>query len=232
MKPLREAHMSMSAFGLAAAICLASPASAQTVLIDQGTFRLSLGGREVGRDSFNIGRTGSGDEARILAEGWVDVDRRQISSKLETTGAYALTSYQARVTGADSAQVQAVVRGRRMELTVRSPAGEQTREARAPAGAVLLDENIAHQYYFLGALAREGATIPVITPRRGDPVSVAVQSIAPGSVTIGGQRIDATQLQLSASGVEQRLWTDAQGRVLRVEIPSTGYVAERLRPPA
>jgi hypothetical protein len=227
---IRKARTLLPALGLAAA-CTAHSVSAQTVL-DQGTFRLTMAGREVGRDSFNILRHGSGDDARILAQGWVDLDQRRISSIVETTGGYGLTRYQATVSGSGSADtIKVQVSGRRLELTVRSPAGERMREARAPQGGVLLEENVPHQYYFVGVLAREGASIPVIAPG-GDAGGIQVQSLTRETVTIGGQPVDATRLGLSADGVERRLWIDAQGRVLRLEIPSTGFLAERLRAPA
>jgi hypothetical protein len=214
-----------------AAVCPLRTASAQTI-VDQGTFRLSMAGREVGRDSFNILRSGSGEDARILAQGWVELDQRRINSIVETTAGYGLTRYQATVSGAGSADtIKVQVSGRRLELTVRSPAGERMREARAPSGVVLLEENVAHQYFFVGVLAREGGSIPVIAPG-GDAGALEVQSLTRESVTIGGQPIDATRLGLSANGVERRLWIDAQGRVLRLEIPSTGFLAERLRAPA
>ena len=230
MHHIRKVHAVLPALALAV-ICLARSASAQTV-IDQGTFRLSVAGRDVGRDSFNILRSGSGDDARILAQGWVDLEQRRINSIVETTAGYGLTRYQATVSGAGIADtIKVQVSGRRLELTVRSPAGERMREARAPAGAVLLEENVVHQYYFVGVLAREGASIPVIAPG-GDTGGLEVQALTRETVTIGGQQVEATRLGLSANGVERRLWIDAQGRVLRLEIPSTGFLAERLRAPA
>jgi hypothetical protein len=232
MNAIRKVRFSAAALGLAAAAALAPGASAQSVLIDQGTFRLSLAGREIGRDSFNIQRTGAGEDARIFVRGWVDVDRRRIESVVETTAGYGLTLYQAKITGAETADVMASVAGRRLETTVRSPAGEQIREARAREGAVVLEENVPHHYFFVGVLAREGGTLPVIVPRADPQASVEVQSIRSESVSVGGQQIDARRLTLSVGGVERRVWVDAQGRVLRVEIPSTGFLAERLRAPA
>jgi hypothetical protein len=204
-------------------------AYAQTVLIDAGSFRLSVGGREVGRDSFNIRRTGAGTETRILAQGWIDVDQRRISSLLETTGGFGLTRYQANVTGAESSEFHATVNGRRLLLGARSSAGEQAREARAREGAVLLEENVAHHYFFLGALAREGGRLPVIVPRVDEQADFVVGSITPERVTVGGQEIAARRVQVMAEGRERLVWVDAEGRVLRVEIPSTGFLAERLR---
>src|SRR5688572_12516627 len=127
MNAIRKARFSAAALGLAAVAALARGASAQSVLIDQGTFRLSLAGREIGRDSFNIQRSGVGEDARIFVRGWVEVDRRRIESVVETTAGYGLALYQAKITGAETADVMASVTGRRLETTVRSPAGEQIR---------------------------------------------------------------------------------------------------------
>jgi hypothetical protein len=50
-------------------------------------------------------------------------------------------------------------------------------------------------------------------------------------LTLAGRATEAVQLSLLLGGVERRVWIDRAGKVLRVEIPSTGLIAERLRPP-
>jgi hypothetical protein len=228
MKPIRLVSFPAA---LALLACLAPGARGQTVVLDHGTFRLSIAGREVGRDSFDIRRTGSGDEARVFAQGWVELEGRQLTTILETSGAHAFTAYQATISGAERAEIRARLNGPRLEMTVVSPAGERTRELRARDGAVLLEQNVPHHYYFVGALAREGASLPVMVPRVDDQAVAAVQSIVRESVTVAGRQLDARRLGLSSGGVETRMWIDAEGRVLRVEIPSTGFLAERLAPP-
>jgi hypothetical protein len=232
MKPTVRRRIAPALLALAAALGSARAASAQSVLIDAGSFRLSVGGREVGRDSFNIRRTGAGAETRILAQGWVDVNSRRINSLLETNAAYGFTRYQATVSGSESAEFSASINGRRMEVAVRTPAGEQAREARAREGAVLLEENVAHHYFFLGALAKEGSRLPVIVPRAEEQADFEIGAITSERLTVGGQQIDAKRLQITSNGLERLIWVDAQGRVLRVEIPSTGFLAERLKAPA
>jgi hypothetical protein len=232
MKPIPGKRIAAALLALASALASARGTSAQTVLIDAGSFRLSVAGREMGRDSFSIRRTGAGEETRILAQGWIDVNSRKISSMLETNGAYGLIRYQATVSGSEDARFQATVTGRRMEMAVRSQAGEQTREARAREGAVVLEENVAHHYFFLGALAREGARLPVIVPRVDEQADIQVGTITTERLAVGGQEVDAKRVQLTANGIERLIWVDAQGRLLRVEIPSTGFLAERLRAPA
>lgn len=52
------------------------------------------------------------------------------------------------------------------------------------------------------------------------------------SVTIGGQAIAARALVLvDPSGGNREIWVDAQGRVLKVAIPSRGILALREEPP-
>jgi hypothetical protein len=228
MKPIRIRPVPIA---LALLACLAPASRGQTVVIDQGTFRLSMAGREIGLDSFDIRRSGSGDEARIFAQGWTELDGRRLSSIVEVSGAHSFTAYQATFTGTESAEIRARVNGTRLEVTVVSPVGEQTREFRARDGAVLIEEHVPHHYYFVGVLARPGSALPVIVPRVNDQAVAQIQSAVDESVTVGGQRIEATRLALSIGGVEHRLWIDAQGRVLRLEIPSTGFLAERLGPP-
>lgn len=209
-----------------------APVAAQTVVVDQGAFRLSVAGREVGRDSFDIRRSGSGEDARIFAQGWSELDGRSLTSILETDGAHVLAAYQVTVGGAESAEIRARVSGSRLEMTVLSAAGERTRELRARDGLVLLEEGLPHQHYFLGALAAAGSSLPVVVPRTNTQTEVQVQGMVSDPVTVGGQRLEARRLDLSVGGVERRVWIDGEGRVLRVETPSTGFVAERLRPPA
>jgi hypothetical protein len=234
MKTLPRSRLAPALLALAMVVGSQRAAAAQNVLIDAGSFRLTVAGREVGRDSFNIRRTGtgSGAETRILAQGWVDIDQRRISSLLETNGGYGLTQYHATVSGTESAEFRASVNGRRLEMAVRSPAGEQTREARAREGAIVLEENVAHHYFFLGALARESDRLPVIVPRTSEQADFQIGAITTEPITVGGQQLDAKRMQVTSDGLERLVWVDAQGRVLRVEIPSTGFVAERLRAPA
>ena len=226
---MNAARRAVSALGLVAAALLASAASAQTTLIDRGAFRLSVAGREIGRDSFQIGRAGA--DGRVVAQGWVELEDRRLVTVLETSAAHTLLSYQATVSGGEAARYGATVSARRLYLTTVSPAGEQTREARYREGAVVLEQSVAHHYYFAGKLAREGAVLPVIVPRPLEQPGFDVGPTVSERVRVGGQEVDARRLSLSARGEERRVWLDAQGRVLRVEIPSTGFLAERLRPP-
>jgi hypothetical protein len=99
-----------------------------------------------------------------------------------------------------------------------------------------MEDGVAHHFYFLGRLyadgtVRAGQVLPVIHPRGNDQALVELATATPASLTIDGQAIEATRLSLAMGGVERRVWVDRAGKVLRVEVPSTGFVAERLRLP-
>jgi len=231
MKPRRKHYASILALTLAALLSVSGRAAAQGEVLDAGTFRLLLQGREVGSDSFTIRRTGTGGDARIFAQGETSFQDRRLSTIVETDANFGFTQYQARISGSETALIDAR-RAQRLEVSVRSAAGERTRELRLREGAVVVEEHVPHLYYFIGQLDRVGAVIPVIAPQGNDQAQMSVLGVSSETVSVGGRSLDARVLRLSLDGVERRVWVDARGRVLRVEIPSTGYVAERLRPPA
>jgi hypothetical protein len=107
------------------------------------------------------------------------------------------------------------------------------REYLAGEGAVLADEGVAHHYYFMARRAEAGATrIPVIIPRQSRQVSAQVSIGGPEKVTVGGASLDARRMSVTPAGGQERIiWIDAQGRVLRMEIPASGFSATRAEAP-
>src|SRR5688500_1745417 len=55
-------------------LLLASPAGAQNVILDEGTFRILQSGREVGTETFTIRRIGQGEDAHVIANAVVELD--------------------------------------------------------------------------------------------------------------------------------------------------------------
>ncbi|MGH7471885.1 MAG: hypothetical protein ACRENP_28370, partial [Longimicrobiales bacterium] len=71
-------------------VLLASGAAAQATILDQGGFRILVGGREVGTETFSIRQTGSGENAVVLARGRVVLDTtraEELSADLQLSGA-------------------------------------------------------------------------------------------------------------------------------------------------
>jgi len=214
-------------------------AHAQNVTLDEGTFRITVAGRDVGRETFSIKQSGPAANASVNARGSVTIDSagvaEELSSVLQLTGATLQpTAYNLRA-ARDQREEQIagrIVSGRFIAKIV-SPTGEELREYLASDRAVLIDRGIVHHYYFLARrMQGESMKIPVIIPRRGQQVTATVQLRGEEEITVGGQRITARHLVVTpAGGEETHLWVDAQSRVLRLEVPALRLDASRTAAP-
>ncbi len=216
----------------------AAPLHAQTVTLDEGSFRLSVSGREVGTEVFSIRQNGTGQNAVIIAVGRVVLDGdkgpQELSSELQVAGGTLRpAAYEVRVQGADAGQIKGRVVGGRFSAQIVSPAGEMMREYLAGDGAVVSDEGVAHQYYFLARRADgKSARIPLIIPRMNRQVVAQVTFGGPEKIAIAGRSYDGQKYTIAAPGTPTReVWVDGEGRVLRLEITDRKFVAQRVAAP-
>lgn len=229
----------LRALGLLALLGLGAtlPARAQTGANDSGSFLVSVGGRAVGTEEFSIVQTGVGANSEIVANGRVQLQLPtgsvDLTSRLRTTGFQATpVSYDVTVGGTSPRRVILTIASGRVSARILTPAGEQMREYLASPGAVVLDDGIAHQYYFLTRRLRNGQ-VPVIIPRENRQVVVTVSDRGEEQVQIGTQRISLYHLVVTPTGGDERhIWVDALGRVIRVQIPARDYLAVRQQIPA
>lgn len=225
---------------LAAALLLgAAGAGAQTVSLDEGTYRILIDGTEVGMETFSIRQNGSGADMVVIARGRVVLDTgaggQEVQASIQLAGTTLRpAAYDLEVRGAESQRINARISGSRASARISAAAGENMREYLVAEGAVLVDEGVAHQYYFLARRAgSSGATVPIVVPRASRQVSASVSVAGSGTVSVGGQTLPATHYVVEPSGgVTAHVWADTRGRVLKVEIPSRKYVAIRTAPPA
>lgn len=207
------------------------PAAAQSVVVDEGTFAVRLAGTPVGTEQFTIRRAGVGDDAIVIANAVIRMDRgegpTELRPLLEVTPLDdASVNYQLKVSGSESSELSVRVAGRRYVARIHTDAGEEEREFLARPGTRIVEEGVAHQYYFLRGV-REGSTTPVIEPRTGRQIQLAAAAPVEEELQLGPSRVRARKVSLSSGDDVRLVWFDAQGRVLRVEVPARGYVAER-----
>jgi hypothetical protein len=206
--------------------------SAQTVVLDEGTFEIFLGGRGVGTESFTIRREGSGAEAVVLANATVSMDgdhRSVMRPVVKTDLDRSPVQYTNTIEGDDQSAVSLDYMGRHYRVRVSSAAGELEREVPVRPGTVLLEAGVAHHYWFISALTeRQGASIVAVIPRTGEQARLRVVSVTTDAVVVGGERVEARKVDLTEGSDPQSVWFDGEGRVLRVEIPATGYRAVRV----
>ncbi|HYW12107.1 MAG TPA: hypothetical protein VE871_09120 [Longimicrobium sp.] len=217
---------------LAAATLLAAPAAAQSGG-DQGTFTVFVEDRQVGTEEFTIVQNGSGDllatgRLRLgLPDGTLELDTRLRARGVGTDP----VEYQATVGGSAPSRTIGTVGGGRFSAKIVTPSGEQLREYVASNGAVVLDQGVAHHYYFLAQRTHQGR-VPVIVPRENRQVIATVTSRGEERVRVGGTEATLFHLVVQPQGGdEHHVWVDALNRVIRVEIPARAWRAERTQVP-
>ena len=214
-----------------AAASSASPIAAQSVLVDEGTFSVTRNGKAAGTEEFTIRRAGMGNDAVVISSGVIRLDgpdgKVELRPLLETVVPDgAASSYQLKVAGAQSAELSLALAGRRYVSRIRTDAGEEEREFVARPETRIVEEGVAHHYYFLRD-AREGSKVPVIEPRTRRQFQLTVSPATDEEIRIGSVRVQAHRVTFAGGDADRTVWFDRQGRVLRVEIPGRGYVAER-----
>jgi hypothetical protein len=227
---MRPPALASAALSLA---LLASPSAAQVAIVDEGSFTIARGGAAAGREEFSIRRTPGGPGAVYVASATVSYDDRRLSPALRADAGGAPLAYQVEVRTGSEVQERLtgqVGRGR-FSAQTKTARGESTKEYVVSDGALILDDEVFHQYFFV-ALKGRGGSVPVVIPRRNTQVTMTIQERGAEQVTVGGRALEARHLVLSEPGGGQRdVWVDAQNRVLRVSIPARGVTATRDDPP-
>jgi hypothetical protein len=220
---------------LAASIAVActAPAAAQVRVVDEGSLTISRAGRPIGREDFTIKQTPGTSGPIFVASAVVKYDdpARRLSPALQADIGGAPLAYQVEVTSGTELEqkVSALIGRGRISQRTQTRRGEAAKEYVVADGALVLDDDVFHQYYFLALRAAEG-TIPVVVPRRNTQILMTASARDAESVEIGGRAIPARRIVLAASGApERQVWVDESGRLLKVQVGD--LVALRDEPP-
>jgi hypothetical protein len=222
-----------SSFVFATAVTASASAQAARTL-DRGSFSISIIGQRVGREDFTISGTPGASGMEYLSKATVTWGDRRLTPSLWSDSSGAPSRYRVEVKGTSGGVERwmgNISRGR-VSAQINTPRGEADREYVVADGAILLDVDVFHQYYFV-ALRANGATVPIVVPRRNTQLALRVSNAGNEPVSVGGTSIEARHLQFTEpSGVVREVWVDSAGRVLKVAIPSRGIIALRDDPPA
>jgi hypothetical protein len=209
----------------------ASILEAQVAIVDEGRFVITRDGRRIGTEDFVIRRTtGAGGDV-LTGTATVAYQDRRLAPAVRTDPRGAPLAYQVEIRVGP--EIRESLRGQvgrgRFSARIRTPGGESAKEYIVSDGAIILDDEVFHQYYFLGMSERSGS-VPVVVPRRNVQVSMRVES-GGGSemVEIGGTRVSARHLVVDDPGGGTRhVWLDSQGRVLKVTIDGVTAIRDEL----
>ena len=219
---------------VAALLIPAAWADAQRRTVDQGSFTVTVNNQRVGREDFSIVEDASAGQASFLAQATVEYRDRglRLQPLLTANAAGASTQYEIVVRGGPIQKWSGTIDRNRVSAFVATDRGQSAKEFVVSVGSMVLDDDVYHQYYFLAKRAGDGP-IPVIIPRRNTQTTVTVTRQGNERIELGMSQTDAQKLVITEStGGSREVWVDAQGRVLKVAIPSRGIVATRDEVPA
>lgn len=222
-----RSHLALALTGL---LTVTVAAAAQTTTIDEGSFRLSVRGSTIGTETFTIQRSGSGANATVVAQGRIMLDTgEQTRAILQLQGAALQPSaYQIEVSGDNRQNITGRAAGNRFRATIVSTSGEQMREYLVSEGAVILDDGVAHQHYFIARSIGGSGRVHVILPRQSRQVTATVTDQGAESIRVANRQVTGRRISIDISGLDNRtIWVDDQNRVLRLQIPAQDLVAVR-----
>lgn len=213
---------------------LETPSFAQgNRIADEGSFTITINGRTAGRENFRITATSRGDQSEYVARADVTYGDRKITPRELRTGTEgAVVEYHVTTrSGGASESWDGALIGRRLNATIASGSATAAREYIVPAGAIVLDDEIIHQHWFLVLRSRNGS-IPVVLPRRSNvQATVTMSTVGEETIQIGNHDLAATHLRATIGDEVHDIWVDKSARLLKVAIPSKGLVATRDDPP-
>lgn len=194
--------------------------AAQVVVVDEGTFIVTRGGRTVGREEFTIRTTPGPAGSMYVAQGNGTRDNRRLTSALssDATGHPVRYSMEVRREASiDESLVAQVVSGQLL-IRSRTPRGESEHQLVIDPGAILVDDEVWHQHLFVVRAAAAGVAFVVI-PRRNVQQRWRVAEEGLDTLEIGGRRAPSRRLVVRPEGGGERyIWLDASGRILRIAI--------------
>lgn len=205
--------------------------------LDRGSFTITVNGQRAGREDFTISSTPVPNGVEYLSRATVSMGEQRLNPSLMSDELGRPARYQIEVKGTSGTTERwmgGITRGR-MSARIDNARGTQEREYVVSEGAVLVDDDVFHQYHFLVARAAKDdkAPITIVIPRRNTQMVLKPSVAGTENVLIGQTEISARHLVFTEpSGSTRDVWADATGRVLKVTIPSRGVVALRDDPPA
>jgi hypothetical protein len=201
--------------------------------LDQGTFVIAREGDEIGREEFAI-RPVAGSADGFLAVATVRYQGRELKAALELGAGRAPASYQLDVTtgGRVTERLTGQFGPGRFAVRIATPAREVAREFPVPPSAVVLDDDIFDQYYFIPHGAGAPPSVAVVRPRETRLVTARVSDLGSDTVVVAGRRAPADHLAVTLPPDDRReVWFSPAGTLLKVALPTSGITATRLTLP-
>jgi hypothetical protein len=200
--------------------------------VDEGSFSISHGGVEVGRERFTIrrGSPSAPDGFTIsTSASYSGTGPRVVLSPVVELGPDSLPrQMQFDVFGGGQRRIYLQFGPHRVTLRVVHPGGESARELPRASPEILVDDSVFALY---ALLPRGPGRLAALAARTGDRSAAQLIDRGEQHTTLQGVGHTLRHIVLRVGDQPRDLWFDAQGRLMRVDIPAAGLVAERLSGP-
>lgn len=197
--------------------------------LDRGSFTISIAGQRVGREDFTISGTPGANGMEFISRATVVMGDNRLTPSLRSDSTGNPLLYEVRVRGTSGATEQwmgGITRGR-VSARINTERGASEREYVVAEGAVLLDDDVFHQYHFVAARA-SGASVAVVIPRRNTQLVLKVTRSGSENIVVAGTTVSAQHLIFTEpNGATREVWIDGEGRVLKVAVPARELIAIR-----
>lgn len=202
-------------------------ALAQGAPFDEGSFVVTRDGAPVGKEAFRILKS-TGKDQIYTSTAQCAFGERRIFPALTADRAGMPLLYQVDVKNGGEVEERLRATGRpgRLHAVLQTRTGESSKEYLISSGAVILDEDVFHQHFFL-PLARRTGDVSVIVPRRNGQVSGRLEERGTEKIKVDGREVSALHLIVTLPDGARDLWFDESGRLLKVAVPARGLVALR-----
>ncbi len=186
---------------------------------------ISLAGKRIGTEEFEIRSTGNGIEAEGKIQMRVPQESKTVefrtASKLALDPAFKPLTYSWNQKGAQTSQLEIDFKDALTRVRYKTVTGEEdARDFELPKDVVILDDNVFHHFQLIAQkYLRSGGgrqTLPAFVPQEALPGSLTVQDAGPDTTEIGGRRMDLRHLVFSTELRQIEVWVDEQGRVERI----------------
>ncbi|MEP6831871.1 MAG: hypothetical protein ABJB74_00695 [Gemmatimonas sp.] len=214
---------------------LTTIARAQTDRVDAGSFSIEQQGHRVGREQFSLRKAPAPDGSAFeLRSESVSGDRR-VAVQLTTDSMGSPVRYSLEIREGTRVTVRAGGQRLRSRFTTQvvRPTGESVREYLLVPGLIVLETDFYHQLEFVlrGRALDVGKAVELTALSLLDNTQRQLRLLLESredSVTIAGIVRPAFRWKLDdGAGLVRTLWGDAEGRLLRMTIPSRSIVVVR-----
>lgn len=202
-------------------------ALAQGAPFDEGSFVVTRNGAPFGKEAFRILKS-SGKDQLYTSTAQCAFGERRVFPALTADRVGVPLFYQVDVKNGGDVEERLRATGRpgRLHAVLQTRTGESSKEYLISSGAVILDDDVFHQHFFV-PLARRSGDLSVVIPRRNSQVTARLEDRGTEKIKVDGKEVSALHLVISLPDGARDLWFDESGRLLKVAVPARGLVALR-----